>query len=271
MSPFALIALTSGVVVQRVYARELLVWCGSVAWGARPSFFVRRGGSSFSNGTARVAAYPWLVSPAALPGGVASSPMASVLLLHSALGLRPAVHALVDHLHGAGHEIIAPDLLEGRTFAGGDAGYAEAVAHMRQHKAAIEERAGTAYASMSGPRVVLGFSMGAGIAQEFAQTRPEVVGAILCGGGGFFDGWTPDSWRPDVPLALHHAVEDPWADPVEARLLVDIAARAGADVSHYVYPGNGHLFFDPGLPEEYDSVLADLLATRLLGFLSRFA
>lgn len=197
--------------------------------------------------------------------------MASVLLLHSALGLRPAVHALADHLRSAGHAVVAPDLLAGRTFEGGEAGYAEAVAFVQEHQPTIQERAGTAYRSIDGPRVVLGFSMGAGIAQDFAQTRPEVVGAILCGGGGFFDGWTPDTWRADVPLALHHAVDDPWADPAEARLLVDIAARAGADVSHYVYPGKGHLFFDADLADEYDAALTDLLSTRLLGFLGRFA
>ena len=197
--------------------------------------------------------------------------MATVLLLHSALGLRPAVHSLADHLRSAGHQVIAPDLLDGHTFEGGESGYAEAVAHVQQQKPVVEQRAGTAYDSISGPRFVVGFSMGAGIAQEFAQTRPEVTGAILCGGGGFFEGWTPERWRPDVPLALHPAVDDPWADPVEARLLVDIAARAGADVSHYVYPGKGHLFFDAGLPDEYDAGLADLLSTRLLGFLGRFA
>ena len=197
--------------------------------------------------------------------------MATVLLLHSALGLRPALHALTDHLRSAGHQVIAPDLLDGRTFAGGESGYAEAIAHVQEHKPAIEQRAGTAYDSISGARVVVGFSMGAGIAQEFAQTRPEVAGAILCGGGGFFDGWTPERWRHDVPLALHHAVDDPWADPAEARLLVDIAAHSGADASHYVYPGKGHLFFDAGLPDEYDAALADLLRIRLLGFLGRFA
>lgn len=53
-------------------------------------------------------------------------------------------------------------------------------------------------------------------------------------------------------------------------LLIGRATRTGSDVSDYVYPGDGHLFFDDGLPEEYDRVAAGLLDVRALGFLSRF-
>ena len=39
----------------------------------------------------------------------------NIMLFHSAYGLRPAVHAAADRLRGAGHEVIVPDLFEGRT------------------------------------------------------------------------------------------------------------------------------------------------------------
>ncbi|NLF04799.1 MAG: carboxymethylenebutenolidase, partial [Actinomycetales bacterium] len=39
--------------------------------------------------------------------------MATILLLHSALGLRPGVHAFADLLRERGHEIEVPDFYEG--------------------------------------------------------------------------------------------------------------------------------------------------------------
>ena len=42
--------------------------------------------------------------------------MAHVLLLHSALGLRPGVHAFADRLRELGHEVVVPDYYEGHVF-----------------------------------------------------------------------------------------------------------------------------------------------------------
>lgn len=195
--------------------------------------------------------------------------MADVLIPHSALGLRPAVAALADDLRAAGHAATAPDPFEGRTFEGGEAGYAEAVAFTGGRREEIQAAADAAYDSITGPRIVLGFSMGAGMAQEYAQQKPEVVGAILVGGGGFYEGWTEPVWRAGVPLALHHTIDDPWMDGDVAGM-VQVATRAGSDASDYTYPGNGHLFFDEGLPLEYDAASAALLRARLHGFLGRF-
>ena len=42
-------------------------------------------------------------------------------------------------------------------------------------------------------------------------------------------------------------------------------AVAGAEV--FDYPGRGHLFTDPSLPDEYDAAAAELLWERVLAFL----
>jgi len=42
--------------------------------------------------------------------------MATVVLFHSALGLRPAVHDFADALRAAGHEVHTPDYYDGETF-----------------------------------------------------------------------------------------------------------------------------------------------------------
>ena len=66
-------------------------------------------------------------------------------------------------------------------------------------------------------------------------------------------------------------IDDEWVDAEPAPRLVAEAARAGSDVSDYVYPGRAHLFMDAGLPDEHDSGTTDLFFARVQGFLSRFA
>lgn len=112
--------------------------------------------------------------------------MTTVLVAHSALGLRPAVLDLADRVRALGFPVVAPDLFGGAVFEGGPQGYAAAI------------------------------------------------------------------------------------DAEPAARLVAEAARAGSDVSDYVYPGRGHLFMDAGLPDEHDSGATDLFFARVQGFLSRF-
>ncbi|MEI2775435.1 MAG: dienelactone hydrolase family protein [Tetrasphaera sp.] len=197
--------------------------------------------------------------------------MTQVLLIHSALGLRPAVLDLAERLRASGHAVLAPDLYEGKTFDGSEEGYAAAIAFSTENDAAIEERADAAYEQLSGPRVVMGFSRGASTAQRWVQEgRPEAVGALLIAGGGHWEGFTPATWPAGVPVAFHHAIDDPYGDLPEIAQLVAIVTRAGSDVSDYVYPGRGHLFFDKELTDEYDAANTELLLTRLQGFLTRF-
>ena len=55
--------------------------------------------------------------------------MADVLLLHSALGLRPGVHAFADLLRERGHEVTVPDYYEGHVFDEEASGIAHRDAH----------------------------------------------------------------------------------------------------------------------------------------------
>lgn len=201
--------------------------------------------------------------------------MADVLFLHSALGLRPAGVAFADRLRAAGHTVSVPDLFDGRVFDGGKAGYDEAMAFVGAHRPEIAARVDEAYAALSGPVVVAGASMGASHAQRLAVTQDRVAGALLIAGGGCYPDFVDeapwaDSWRAGTPLALHWMIDDAWMDREPLVGLIERATRAGSDVSDYVYPGAGHLFFDDGLPEEYDEVAAGLLDVRAQGFLSRF-
>lgn len=194
--------------------------------------------------------------------------MVTVLVIHSALGLRPAVTELAEAVRALGHEVVAPDFFEGRTFDT----YDPAMAHLKEHGAAANQRVAGAYAALSGPVVTLGFSWGSGHAQRLAESQDNVVGALIVAGGERYSGEWDDGgrWRRGIPLACHRTIDDEWVDAEPHAAFVAEAARNGSDVSEYVYPGKGHLFMDAGLPDEYDPEAAELFRVRVGGFLSRF-
>ena len=75
-----------------------------------------------------------------------------------------------------------------------------------------------------------------------------------------------DAWPAGMPAQIHYTERDPfrrqeWIDTV----VKDIHA-AGASVEIFNYPGSGHLFTDPSLPDEYDEPAATLLWSRVLAF-----
>lgn len=190
--------------------------------------------------------------------------MTHVLLFHHAQGLTAGVLAFAERLRVAGHEVTTPDLYAGRTFAG----LAEGVAHARSlgFDALVEQGVGAAE-GMPQDLVYAGFSLGAMPAQTLAQTRPGARGALLLHAclplselGG--------TWPAGVGVQIHGMDADPEfagsGDLDAARELV--AAVEGAEL--FVYPGDAHLFADPGL-DGYDEAAAALLEQRVLDFLSR--
>lgn len=193
--------------------------------------------------------------------------MAEVVVLHSALGLRPGIGEAVHRLREHGHVVHAPDLYDGHVFDGGEAGYAAGMAYLEAIGwTRVVDRAWEAVEGLSGALVYVGFSMGAGIAQELAINRPGARGAVLIAGGGAYD---DEPWPLGVPVDAHHMVDDPWLDDFAPVRLARQAARAGACSSVYLYPGDGHLFMDPGLREEFHDGLSELLWRRLMRFLIR--
>ena len=180
-----------------------------------------------------------------------------VVLLHSALGLRPAVLRAGERLTAAGHRVHVPDLYDGAVFDDVDAG----VAHLEQLGwSTLVQR--VVALDLPAVAVPVGWSMGAGLAVHLVQTRPGARGAVLLHGGGIEDG---DRW-PGVPVALHHAVDDPWVELEYRDPLVAAAARSGAHVSLHVYPGAGHVFDDDDHPDS-DPAAAGLLWDRVLRWL----
>lgn len=196
--------------------------------------------------------------------------MAEVVLFHSVLGLRPGVRAAADRLRAAGHTVHTPDYYDGEVFDDledglhkGDAlGYRE-----------IARRAREAVAGLPAGLVFAGFSLGALHAEVLAASRPGALGAVLMhaavpveGLGEFFG---VERWPEGVPVQVHYAVGDPWIESEEEVAPLGRAVReAGGAFEEHAYPGSGHLFADPDLPE-YDRASSEEMWGRVLAFLDR--
>lgn len=141
--------------------------------------------------------------------------MAHVVLFHSALGLRPAVHETAEVLRGHGHRVDTPDYYEGQVFDT----EADGVAHRDEvGEQVLMARARAALKGVPDDAVLAGFSLGAFFAQVFAAKRPAARAAVL---------WhavaAPRDWN-GVPVQVHRYAEDPWIDAPDG----DAAAYAAS-------------------------------------------
>ncbi|GGP99922.1 dienelactone hydrolase [Streptosporangium pseudovulgare] len=188
--------------------------------------------------------------------------MAEVLLFHHVHGLTAGVLEFAEELRRAGHTVHVPDLYEGKVFDD----FEESVAYARKVGFdVLTERGRAAAEGLPGELVYAGFSLGVFPAQALAQTRPGAKGAL------FFHTCMPVSevgaWPEGVPVQVHGMdadelfVEGGSLDA--ARALVAEAENAEL----FLYPGDRHLFADPGL-STYDAEATALLTERVLGFLA---
>lgn len=181
--------------------------------------------------------------------------MSTVVIFHSALGLRPAIHWLADQLRQDAHTVHTPDLFGGQVFDRLEDGV------VLRDALGIPELMGRAAASVADlPEDVVyaGLSMGAASAQWLAATRPGARGAVLLHAVLPVQAFGLERW-PDVPMQVHYAEGDPWVEDAAVE-----AIRSQAEV--YVYPGDGHLFTDAGSPE-HDPESTALLVQRVRAFL----
>jgi dienelactone hydrolase len=187
--------------------------------------------------------------------------MAELVLYHHVQGLTAGVHAFAAELRQAGHTVHTPDIFDGRTFRTIEDGMSFA---RENGFGALAERGITAADAFNPDVVYAGFSFGAMIAQQLAQTRPGARGALLmysCLPVSEFG----ESWPDNVPVQVHGKEGDPFfaEDLQAAQALVESAERAEL----FVYAGHQHLFADSSL-SDYDPPAAALLTERVLAFLA---
>jgi dienelactone hydrolase len=184
----------------------------------------------------------------------------TIVLFHSLYGRRPAVHAAADRLRAAGHEVIVPDLFDGRT-----TDTAEEGRRIRDEIGGDEllRRAIVAAAPYSEQGLVYaGFSFGGAVAQNLALGDDGARGLLLLHGTSDM----ADDAATGIPVQLHVADPDPfepddWLNAWYLRM-----RKAGADVEIHRYRGAGHLYTDPDLPD-YDADAAERTWAIALDFL----
>jgi dienelactone hydrolase len=187
------------------------------------------------------------------------------VLIHSVLGLRAGVKRFAERIREAGHVVHTPDLYGGEVFD-------DMTAALRRSEeigmTAWVLRAHAAVADLPGELVYMGFSLGGDLAQILAGSRPGAVGAVL------FHSALPaeiiglPQWPRTVPVQVHFAERDPWREQKFIDGLRKDVRDSGGVFELYEYPGQGHLFTDPDLPE-YDAAATEQVMERVLRFLER--
>jgi dienelactone hydrolase len=196
--------------------------------------------------------------------------MAEVVLFHSVLGLRAGVIAAAERLRAESHTVHTPEYFDGEVFDDLEEGMRKEEALGYQE---IARRAREAVGGLPDGLVFCGFSLGAVHAEVLAASRPGALGAVLMHGavpvealGEYFG---VERWPEGVPVQVHYAADDPWVDAEEEVAPLGEAVRgAGAAFEAHAYPGSGHLFSDPDLPE-YDRASSEEMWERVLAFLDR--
>ncbi|MFR9722243.1 dienelactone hydrolase family protein [Streptomyces sp. MS19] len=188
--------------------------------------------------------------------------MTEIILFPSAYGLRPAVGEAAGRLRAAGHRVHVPDLYDGRT-AGTPAEELEIREEIGRDELLRRAVAAAAPHSDAG-LVYMGFSMGGSLAQTVALGDERARGLVLLHGTADI---AEDASVDDLPVQLHVADPDPfethdWLTAWYLRM-----RRAGADVEVFRYPGAGHLYTDPGLPD-WDAGAAEETWRLVEAFLS---
>lgn len=190
--------------------------------------------------------------------------MAHVLVLPSVLGVRTGVIDAVKRLEGAGHKAHLADLYRGRSF---DA-YPQARAFAGElGNEELDRRAVEAAADLPEDLAVVGFSLGAVLAERIALYRP-VIAVVLLSGGLSMRAIDEPGWPDRLPLQVHLAVGDPLMNSAEIDELVTEARAAGASATRFDYLNGGHLFTDSSLPGEHDAGSAHRAWQRITDFIS---
>jgi dienelactone hydrolase len=191
--------------------------------------------------------------------------MAHVVLFHSIYGCRPGIISAADRLRGYGHTVETPDLYDGAVF--------DTLAEAQQYQESqgldlLLSRAWSAMEELPTELVYSGFSLGSAIAEEILLARPGAVAALLFSGAIPVDEIGAEPWPLMVPAEVHYAADDPFVEQWEVDGLQRGVTASGGAFSSFRYPGAGHLFADPGLPD-YDGESTELMWQRAGEFLAR--
>jgi dienelactone hydrolase len=192
--------------------------------------------------------------------------MSTIVLLHSTLGQRPGFLEAAERLRSRGHEVVAPDLLDGATFDDYDEAQANAE---RIGFPELFKRAASSIRELP-PRVVYaGFSLGAACSLGAAARKPGALACIAIAGVATKAELRVPSWPAGLVVQSHNASSDRrYYDPAKVALLGRELEESGSRLEAFEYASGGHIFADPGLPD-YDRGSAEAMWERIDAMLER--
>lgn len=201
----------------------------------------------------------------ALPPGGTGDP---VLVLHAWWGLNEDIKALCERLAAAGFVAFAPDLYHGRVAATIPEAEDLVVRLDETEQQAQAEVAAAAeflgrYDQQGRGLAVIAFSMGVYYSLQQANNAPDQVRRVII----FYGSGGEDFGAARAAYLGHFAADDPYEPPQQVAALAAALRDAGRPVTFHTYPGTGHWFFEPGVPEAYDADAAALAWERTLAFL----
>ncbi|GLY87245.1 dienelactone hydrolase family protein [Actinoallomurus iriomotensis] len=188
----------------------------------------------------------------------------TVVLFHSMFGLRPVELSAAERLRAAGHHVVTPDLFAGEV-AGDVPALEDGFALMgRIGWETIVARARAAVRDLPPSTVLGGFSMGVGVVGALWPDRPAAAGAFLLHATAS----VPPGIPAGTPVEAHVADGDRFAPPEQMAALRASAEHAGAEFSLHTYPGAGHFYSDPSLPD-FDPIATDRTWQHVDGLLEK--
>ena len=152
--------------------------------------------------------------------------------------------------------MLTPDLFDGRAFD--ELGTGLAFANQLGDEELLH-RAERACDGLPADVVYGGLSLGVFPAQHLLQTRPGASGAVLL--HSFFDPTQlPGAWPTEGPVEVFGMDHDPFFVDDGDLAVAQAWQREHGNLHIHLYPGGGHLFLEPSLPD-YDEQ-ASRQATR---------
>ena len=188
-----------------------------------------------------------------------------IAVFHSVLGVRPGILDAADRLRAAGHDVLIVDQYDGRVFDGVPEAH-EFVESVGSYPA-LMQRAVEGVSELADGFACIGFSNGGGMSEYVASLR-AVSRVVMCSGALPLDFINVPTWPAGVAAQIHYMLNDPLRQPGSADSVAASVRAAGAAADVFEYPGDGHLFTDPSLPDEYDADATQLFWQRVLDFVA---
>jgi carboxymethylenebutenolidase len=250
------------VTVWRFLVRRCVLWLG-IAWiaSAAPEASAQVADTAVvrlgrpSSGTEAFIAWP-----------AGKGPFPAVVIVHDERGLDESMRDVARRLAREGYAAIVPDLAHGQS--GSEAQRALALSRGLGQERAVADLAATVALLRADPRVgrkkigLIGFSMGAGLAQRFATSSSEVAAVVIFHGPAITE---PGRWAGlKARLQAHFGQND--RDKVET--LRQGLRRSGKSGEVFVYTGADQAFMNDEHPSFHPDAARQAWA-RTLAFLQR--